>query len=248
MEADVWLYNGTLYIGHEQAALSTARTFDGLYIQPILRTLRTTNPNSSFVTSPTRNGVFDMSSGQTLYLWIDVKTDGPTTFPYAVRALQPLRDAGYLTKVLANGTVVPGPVTVIGTGNTPLNQVQGIAPRDYFFDAPLPLLGSTFSNITSSVSPIASTDFAVQFGSVPDGRFNASQLALLATQVSIANGKGVGVRYWDTPAFPISTRNRVWTTLYNAGVSLINVDDLVAGAGFADFGNFWEIGQQVVSP
>ena len=55
-----------------------------------------------------------MASGQTLYLWIDVKTDGPTTFPYAVKALQPLRDAGYLTTVTANGTIIPGPVTVIG--------------------------------------------------------------------------------------------------------------------------------------
>jgi hypothetical protein len=74
-----------------------------------------------------------MSSGQTLYLWIDVKTDGATTFPYAVKALEPLRAAGYLTTVSANGTITPGPVTVIGTGNTPLNQVQGVNPRDYFW-------------------------------------------------------------------------------------------------------------------
>ena len=47
--------------------------------------------------------------------------------------------------------------------------------------------------------------------------------------------------------FPISTRNRVWTTLWNAGVSLVNVDDLVAGAGLADLGNFWEMGVAIVS-
>lgn len=160
-----------------------------------------------------------MAGGQTLYLWIDVKTDGPTTFPYAVKALQPLRDAGYLTTVTANGTIIPGPVTVIGpssifpshcrhipplttttgTGNTPLNQVQGVLPRDYFWDAPLPLLGSTFSNITASVSPIASTDFVPQFGNIQGGVFNSSQMALLNTQISVANGKGIGVRYWDTP-------------------------------------------------
>jgi len=86
-----------------------------------------------------------------------------------------------------------------GTGNTPLNHVQGILPRDYFWDAPLPLLGSTFSNITASVSPIASTDFVPQFGNIQGGVFNSSQMALLNTQISIANGKGIGVRYWDTP-------------------------------------------------
>lgn len=73
-------------------------------------------------------------------------------------------------------------------------------------------------------------------------------MATLNTQISIAQSKGIGIRYWDTPGFPISTRNRVWSVLYNAGASLINVDDLVAGAGMSDFGNFWEIGQSVVYP
>jgi len=181
-------------------------------------------------------------------LWIDIKTNGAATFPYTVAALKPLRDAGYLTTVTANGTIIPGPVTAIGTGNTPLNLVQGVLPRDVFYDAPLPLLNSTFSNITASVSPIASTAFSASIGPVPNGVFNSSQMAILNAQIRAAQGKGIGIRYWDTPNFPISTRNRVWSVLYNAGASLINVDDLVAGAGMSDFGNFWEIGQAVVYP
>lgn len=73
------------------------------------------NPNSSFLTAPTRNGVYDTNGAQTLYLFVDVKTDGEMTWPYVVKALQPLRSAGYLTTY--NGTAItPGPVTVIGTG------------------------------------------------------------------------------------------------------------------------------------
>lgn len=233
VEADVSLVNGTLYVGHEISALTPGRTFDSLYVQPILNVIRGQNPNTTFVTSPTRNGVFDTSSGQTLYLWVDVKTDGATTFPYVIKALKPLRDAGYLTTV--NGSsVVPGPVTVIGTGNTPLNQVQGVSERDYFWDAPLPTLNSTFSNITSDVSPIASTDFAVVFGEVRNQTFNETQLSTLREQVSTAHGKGIGVRYWDQPGWPVGTRNAVWRTLYDNGVDLLNVDDIVAAA------NFWE--------
>ena len=173
-----------------------ARTFDSLYIQPILSVLRAQNPNTSFVSSPTHNGVFDTASGQTLYLWVDVKTDGATTWPYVVQALQPLRAGGWLTRY--NGTaVVPGAVTVIGTGNTPLNLVQPVSPRDYFWDAPLATLNNTASNITSNVSPIASVDFVTQFGEVRNETFNATQLALLRAQVSYAHGKGIGVRYWD---------------------------------------------------
>ncbi|EMC93779.1 hypothetical protein BAUCODRAFT_210068 [Baudoinia panamericana UAMH 10762] len=241
VEADVWLYNGTLYIGHETSALTPSRTFDGLYIQQILSVLRAQNPNSSFVTGTTKNGVFDTASGQTLYLFVDVKTDGPTTWPYVVRALQPLRSAGYLTYF--NGTaVVPGPVTVIGTGNTPLNQVQGVGnasvPRDYFWDAPIPTLGTTFSNITASVSPIASTDFAVQFGPVVNQQFNSTQQALLFQQVATAHAKGIAVRYWDQPGFPVGTRNAIWRQLYSAGVDLLNVDDLQGAANYWQGDNF----------
>lgn len=91
VEADVWLYNGTLHVGHERGALTKERTFESLYINPILDTLRRQNPtNSSFLSAPTHNGVFDTDGTQTLYLFVDVKTDGATTWPYVVRALEPL--------------------------------------------------------------------------------------------------------------------------------------------------------------
>lgn len=235
IEADVWLYNETLHIGHEQSALTDERTLDSLYIQPILSVLRAQNPNSSFLTTgETHNGVYDTVSAQTLYLFIDLKTDGPTTFPYVVEALQPLRDAGFLTSV--NGTTVtPGAVTVIGTGNTPLNQVQGVSPRDYFYDAPIATLATTFANITSDVSPIASMAFSAQFpGVLGNTGLNALQLALLQTQVAVAHAKGIKVRYWDQPGWPVGTRNGVWRSLWENGVDLLNVDDIEAVA------NFWE--------
>lgn len=179
-----------------------------------------------------------MENSQTMYLFVDIKTDGPTTFAAAVQALEPLRSSNFLTKF--NGTtVIPGPVTIIGTGNTPLKQVQGVSPRDYFFDANLAMLNSTQSNITSTVSPIASVDFASVFGEVRNGTFSSAQLATLNAQVQYAKSKGIGARYWDTPAFPVSSRNRVWTQLWAEGAMLINVDDLIGGAGYADFSNYW---------
>ncbi|KAJ0124377.1 hypothetical protein J7T55_005715 [Diaporthe amygdali] len=234
VEADVWLYNGTLHVGHEQSALTDERTLDSLYIQPILSVLEAQNPNSSFVPGATKNGVYDTSSTQTLYLFVDLKTDGATTFPAVIEALQPLRDAGYLT-TFDGTTVTQGPVTVIGTGNTPLNQVQGVAPRDYFWDAPIPFLSTIYANITSDVSPIASTNFNVIFPGVrgTDG-LNDLQKVLLAAQVAVAHVKGIKVRYWDQPGWPVGTRNGIWRSLWEAGVDLLNVDDLEGAA------NFWE--------
>jgi hypothetical protein len=242
IEADVWylpsINDSTLFVGHEMSALTTERTFDSLYIQPILDVLNRENPSTQFVKSKTKNGVFDTAPEQTLYLFVDVKTGGKTTFPEVVKALQPLRDGGWLTTY--DGTsVTRGAVTVIGTGNTPLDQIQGVETRDYFYDAPLSLLDSTFSNITAEVSPIASTNFGEVFGSIKGTTFTAAQLALLDSQIQTAKSKGIASRYWETPAWPIATRNAVWSTLVEHGTGLVNADDLAEAAGFDGIGGFW---------
>ncbi|KAH9831081.1 Altered inheritance of mitochondria protein 6 [Teratosphaeria destructans] len=226
IEADVWLYNDTLH--------------------PILAVLRAQNPDSRFVLDPpTRNGVYDTAAGQTLYLFVDIKTEGERTWPFVVQALRPLREAGYLTAFNGSG-VTAGPVTVVGTGNTPLDQIQGIGnathPRDYFFDAQLAALTTSQSNITSAVSPIASTDFVVQFGTVTNQTFDATQLALLRAQVQAAHDRGIKVRYWDQPGWPVGTRDAVWRLLWDAGVDLLNVDDLEGAAGFWEGDGFGRVG------
>lgn len=74
-EADVWLYNGTLYVsintchapitfmdrmlrleqvGHDESSLTEERTLESLYINPILDTLKRQNPTTKFVTSKTK--------------------------------------------------------------------------------------------------------------------------------------------------------------------------------------------------
>jgi hypothetical protein len=230
--------NGTLHVGHEKSALTAGRTFESLYINPILDTLHRQNPNSSFIDAPTTNGVFDTSSGQTLYLFVDVKTDGLEAWPYVIKALEPLRAGGWLSKVNST-SFIPGAVTVIGTGNTPLSLVQPLAVRDYFWDGPIPTLNTTFSNITSLVSPIASTDFAVAIGPVLGTSLNDTQLEILRGQVKVAHAKGIKLRYWDQPGWPVGTRNAIWRELYSEGVDFINVDDVVAAAGISDEAGYW---------
>lgn len=128
---------------------------------------------------------------------------------------------------------------MVGTGYTPLDQIQGVLPRDYFYDAPIPMLNTTFSNITSDVSPIASTDFDAVFGFINGTTFNETQLELLRSQIAIAHGKGIMVRYWDQPGWPISTRDGIWRTLVSEGADLINADDVIAAAGFSDRSGYW---------
>lgn len=237
MEADVWLINGTLHVGHELSALTDARTFNSLYLDPIVDTLKRENPTTAFA-SNTKNGIFDTSGGQTLYLWIDLKTDGNSTLQAVLAALQPLYEAGYLTTTDGT-TLVPGAITAIGTGNTPqsfflpTDPASAADPRFIFFDAQLSTLNqSANAGITPLITPIASTQFSAQVGPVVAESLNATQLALVQAQIGYAKSKGIGARYWDQPGWPIGTRNAVWRTLLEEGVALINVDDVFGAAAF----------------
>ncbi|KAL1970878.1 hypothetical protein VTN77DRAFT_2712 [Rasamsonia byssochlamydoides] len=235
-EADVWLINGTLYVGHDESSLTEERTLQSLYIDPILDVLKRQNPMTRFVSSKTKNGVWDVDREQTLYFFIDAKTSGPETFEAVISALAPLREQGYLTTLKDNKTIINGPVTVIGTGNTPLSMVGPVANRDYFFDGPLESLSEPqYADITSLISPIASTDFSAIFGTLSsdtDPIFSEDQLSVLRQQIATAKSRGIGARYWGTPYFPIRKRDEVWRTLLREGVALLNADDLDAVAQY----------------
>jgi hypothetical protein len=180
--------------------------------------------------------VWDTVPDQTLYFFIDVKTSGPETFQAVIAALQPLREKGYLTTVKDGKTVTNGPVTVIGTGETPFDMVAPIKDRDYFFDAPLAKLNDPqYAGVTGVISPVASTDFQKAVGKITvdtDPILSEDQLKALRDQIATANERGIGARYWNTPYFPIRTRNLVWRTLLREGVILLNADDLAAAAAY----------------
>ncbi|KAF7160823.1 hypothetical protein CNMCM5623_006417 [Aspergillus felis] len=229
--------SGCTTVGHDTSSLTEERTLESLYINPILDVLKRQNPRSRFVTSPTNNGVFDTSVSQTLYLFIDVKTAGHETFKAAIDALEPLRELGYLTTLKDNKTITNGPITVIGTGNTPYGMVAPVANRDYFFDAHLESLNEPENaGITDLISPIASTSFADAIGTVSQSDSEAilteKQLSTLRSQIATAKERGIGARYWETPSYPIRTRNSVWRTLLKEGVALLNADDLDAAASY----------------
>ncbi|KAK7463666.1 hypothetical protein VKT23_005607 [Stygiomarasmius scandens] len=223
----------TIGVGHERAALIQERTLDSLYIQPLLRILGAQNPDTPFnANATTINGVFDTSSGTPLQLVIDMKTDGNATYPHVAAALEPLRQKGYLT-TFQNGTLVASAITVVGTGNTPLDKVKSQSPRDLFFDAPLTGLDDDPSTTYDpTLSPMASTDYEVAIGWSGIGNISDTQLANLTRFIEDAHSRDIKARFWDTPAWPIQARNNVWEVLVNNGADWLNADDLTAASSF----------------
>ncbi|EXJ76960.1 hypothetical protein A1O3_10117 [Capronia epimyces CBS 606.96] len=173
VEADVWLVDDRLLVGHRRLALTSSRTLQDLYLNPLLDLLEQQNPqmqiehhaqprarardmdsmemdedgdeDDPIPGTGMLNGVFDVDPTQTLVVLIDFKTSGPRLWAKLNDELGPLRERGYLTHF--NGsTVVRRPVTVVGSGNAPFDLlIQNDTYRDVFFDAPLEALADTSS-------------------------------------------------------------------------------------------------------
>lgn len=133
-----------------------------------------------------------------------------------------------------NGTLIQSAVTVVGTGNTPLDGVKALEPRDFFYDAPLTQLNDPSLNTTfdSTISPLASTDWATAVGWAGIGNISEGQLANLTQYVGNAHALGIKARFWDTPGWPIFARDAVWKVLTENGADWLNADDLEAASSF----------------
>lgn len=167
-----------------------------------------------------------------IQLLIDIKTDGATTWPRVVDELEPLRKAGYLTRY-EDGKLISGQILVIGTGNTPIEQVAPKRSRDYFFDGPLGnltddgvMVGSHRYEWNSTLAPIASVDFnkVVTWNGITEA-YNEVR-ANLTRAIKEAHAKKIETRFWDTPGWPAFARDRVNTLLLELGSDWINADDL----------------------
>ncbi|KAJ8123367.1 hypothetical protein ONZ43_g661 [Nemania bipapillata] len=185
-----------------------------------------------------RRGVFDTDPDQTLVLLVDVKTDGAKALAQVQAQLEPLRAGNWLSYV-EDGIVYERQITVVGTGRAPFDMItQNETYRDIFFDAPLNELyedpdipyvdnddGPFTYNITNSF--YASVNFKRAIGPVWSG-ISDKQLRLIRGQIKGAHRRGLKVRYWNTPAWPVTVRNKIWHTLVAEGADILNVDDLKA--------------------
>lgn len=247
VEADIYLGQQSssqvdLFVGHDKGKLSKARTLQSLYLTPLLDILEnqnreqtaTSSGNQQVLTGGTRVGtapvgVYDGYDNTTVVLLLDFKTDGAETWPTVTSQLEPLRKAGFLSHWTAKDGFVSGPITVVGTGNAPFDLLQKNSTyRDVFYDAPLEKLAGGSYNSTNSY--LASVSLKKAVGTVHGGKLSDQQKATIETQVKLAESHGLKSRYWDTPSWPVSWRNRVWEGLVNLGVGYLNVDDLTAAS------------------
>ncbi|KAL8691145.1 MAG: hypothetical protein Q9218_003565 [Villophora microphyllina] len=85
---------------------------------------------------------------------------------------------------------------------------------------------STPDAYTPLNSYYASVSFRKAIGLVFFGKLSKSQLELIRGHISGAHRRGLKVRYWELPFWPIGLRNYIWDVLVKEGVDMLNVDDL----------------------
>ncbi|KAH7377784.1 PLC-like phosphodiesterase [Pyrenochaeta sp. MPI-SDFR-AT-0127] len=255
VEADVWLFDDDLFVGHSTNALTQNRTFRSMYVDPLVRMLDHKNEPGDFaIPSTIKNGVFDTVPAQTLVLLVDFKNNGHDIFPVVSQQLSSLRERGYLTYFDGESTI-EGAITVVATGNAPFDLITANTTyRDIFFDAPLDRfyddlaanddsqqpkdLGITTrggqgtvgtsptSHFDSTNSYYASVNFGKSIGWLWFGHISSEQRNLIHGQIRGAHARGLKARYWSAPKWPIGLRNKVWSLLVDEGVDYLNGDDL----------------------
>lgn len=256
-EADVWLDGDELRVGHTMRTVLPDQSLRSLYIDPLLEILEQHNPARNMSTWKIESslesddfapvGVFVTDPKQTLVLLIDFKSSPELLWPVLMKHLQPLRQKGYLTHF--NGTdILQRPITIVATGSAPFDRIQASSTyRDIFYDAPLDKLtppspksepeSQSEINSTSDSelytkynSYYASVNFHTSISSLYLGRLSQDQLAKVRVQIAAAHDRGLKVRYWGTPGWPVGLRNYVWRVLVREGVDVLNVDDLRAAS------------------
>lgn len=211
-EADVWLVGDELYIGHDGPDFT--RTLANTYLKPLARRFR-------------ENGGSIYPHWKTAFrLMIDVKSDGPATWPVIERELARFPE---LMTTYRRGRVLPGAVTAVVSGNRDLPAMQAAIVRRSFYDG---RLGDLTSGLPSTLMAMVSDNWTRHFTWEGVGTMPELERAELRSIVATAHRNGYDVRFWATPDAPGDARTAIWRELLAAGVDAINTDDL---AGLQEF-------------
>ena len=201
VEADVFLVDTTLLVGHEPAALRPGRTLERLYLTP-LRQL----------------GTGRSARLAELWLFVDFKTAGPATYAQLRRVL-----ARYATLLTTPQHPQPGGVRVILTGGYPRADVLADSARLVFLDGQLP---ADLQPRLAAALPTLNADWQAHFRWNGTGPFPAAEAARLRQWDALATRTGQRLRFWNLPAATPAQRRTMWRVLLTYPSLLVGADEL----------------------
>jgi hypothetical protein len=202
VEADIFLVDGELLVGHAPSELSSERTLESLYLAPLSRHIQK------------NRGAFH-ERGRPFLLLVDIKSDADETYAQLRKELSKYAD---LLTTYENNRVRPGALTVIISGNRPNIESNG---TDRTFAGLDGRISDLDSNMPSHLMPMISDNWRSHFAWNGDGPMPEIERAKLTDIVRKAHGANRLVRFWGTPENEL-----VWQQLRSADVDLIGTDQL----------------------
>ncbi len=202
VEADIFLVDGQLLVGHDRDELTSERTLQRLYLKPLKQ--RAVRHSGKIYTD-----------GPTFTLLVDFKSEGISTYQALEKVLAEYSD---LLSSYDNGRVTQRAVQLVVSGNRPIDLMAKQEKRYAFVDGRLSDLDGAF---TAELMPLISDRWTSHFSWRGEGNISSGEHERLRGLVRKTHRRGQRIRFWATPDRP-----EVWRTLFEADVDLINTDDL----------------------
>jgi len=210
IEADIHLIDGNLYVIHDHPENpEETPVLQDLYLDPLAE--RISNYGSVL---PESNVPF--------YLVIDVKTEAESTFEVLSEVLEPYHN---LFTRRENGEWTEGAMKLLISGNRPELDAE-LPDRIAFIDGRIPDIGEGYS---PDLYPLISDNWNNYFNWDGTGEISEEEYEELVSIVESVHEEDKMIRFWATP-----DRESVWEVLLDAGVDVINVDDLHGMREFLD--------------
>lgn len=202
VEADVYLVEGQLLVGHDPWELRTDRTLESLYLKPLHERVDA-NEGSVF------------GDGSELTLLIDVKSDGPTTYSALSKLLT---NYARVFSSVTDDKFQPAAIRVVISGNRPTEMIAAENPRYAAIDGRFPDLDS---KQPSHLIPLVSENWRGHFTWNGKGEMPAAERKKLREFAARCHAQNRRLRFWATPETP-----ECWSELLDAEVDLIGTDRL----------------------
>ena len=206
IEVDMFYRDGQFYVCHDEKDIADGRTFEQLYLQPILSLYKQ------------NNGQAWADEARPLQLLIEIKSDNTSAFMDALTRLFEEHPSVF------NPSVNPNAVRVTITGRVPPPDEFARYPEYICFD------GDLNQNYTARQLERVAL-FSVDFQSLSKwngkGLPVASERVRIAEVVSRAHAAGKPVRFWGAP-----DGITAWNLFQSMGIDYINTDRVERCADF----------------
>ncbi|MBT5017253.1 MAG: hypothetical protein HON04_00740 [Planctomicrobium sp.] len=201
-EADIYLVDGELLVGHNYIELRPEKTLQKLYLDPLKDRCAKNNGRV-------------YPDGPTVMLLVDIKTDEENVYKKLREVLQ-----GYpeMLSGMNKDRYVQRGVEIVISGGRPVDAIKNDKTRQVGIDGRLTDLDSDFP---ADLMPLISDRWGSHFRWRGKGPMPTSEREKLHSIVEKAHAAGRRVRFWATPE-----STDLWQELLSADVDHINTDRL----------------------